>query len=266
MKKIFFLFISTFLLFTGVAFASIEINPLKIELEISDNKVYSGYLTIKNHGDESVSISLSPGDYRYMFSANTIYPESKKALPSCKSWISFKPDKINLDKNATQQIAYTINVPNAQDNEYVACFLIDEERPEPLIEKNEAGQVNIKITPRISIPVYVAIKDSAEYSCEISDFTTLISNDKKSVELSLTLYNDGTAHIRPVTKIVILDEYGTVVNKSSAGKSLPMFAGFGEKLKMIWKPRFTGKYTAIATVDIGKAPLIQKRISFEVKK
>jgi len=264
----FLLFTFYFLLFITPSYASIEIDPLRIELEASEGKTYSGYITITNHGSENVEVSLSPGDYRYMLSENTIYPSSNKSefLPSCKNWINFTPDRINLDKNATQQIAYTVKVPaDAMANEYVSSILVDEEQEPSLIEQGKSGQVRIKITPRISIPVYIAIEKYLEYSCVISDFTATVSDKEKSVELVVKLENNGTAHIRPVTKLVILDEYGTVINKISLGKSLPIFADFGEKLTTTWKPKFKGKYTAVATVDIGTENLIQKSVVFEVK-
>jgi len=266
-KSIFAFLLFTFY-FLAPAFASIEINPLKIELEASEGKTYSGYITITNHGLENTEISLSPGDYRYMLSDNAIYPKSNRSefLPSCKNWITFNPDRINLDKNATQQIAYTVKVPaDAMANEYVSSILIDEEPQPSLVEQDKSGQVRIKITPRISIPVYIAIEKYLEYSCAISDFTATVSDKEKSVELVVILENNGTAHIRPVTKLVILDGFGTLENKISMGKSLPIFSDFGEKLTTTWKPKFKGKYTAVATVDIGTENLIQKSITFEVK-
>lgn len=251
----------------NLAFASVEIQPMRLELELDGGKTQTGYLSFANHGDEDVKLAISPGEYRYMFSDNTVYPEPAKpqALPSCKSWITFKPDKIKLEKGKAQQIQYAINVPAASSGEYVASILIDQDQyPSPL-EANRTGQVRIKITPRISIPVYATIKKSLKRSAAISNFTSAASEDKKSVSISITIKNTGTTHIRPKTSLVILDKNGAVANRASLGEALPMFAGFKERLSTVWTPRFPGKYTAIATVDIGTEPLIQENIAIEVK-
>lgn len=267
-KRIFLLAASCLLLATNMAFASIEIDPIRLELELDAGGTHSDYLNLTNHGSEAVEISLSTGEYRYMFSNNTIYPQPPKSrtLPSCRAWINFKPNKIKLQKDQKQQVQYTINVPAASADEYLAAIVIDEAQKAPDFQPGETGRVRIKITPRISIPVYVAIKKLLKRSCEISALSGAMSEDKKSVEFSVTLKNTGTVHIRPQTALLVLDKAGAVANKIPLGKSLPIFAGFGEKLSASWTPRFSGKYTLVATVDIGTGELIQKSIQFEVKK
>jgi hypothetical protein len=203
-----------------------------------------------------------------MFSKNTIYPQASKAqtLPSCKNWITFDHDRLKLKKGQTSQVQYAINAPAVMAGEYVAAILIDEEQPAEELKPSEKSQVRIKITPRISIPVYIAAKNSLRRSCIISDLSAALSSDKKSAEIYVTLKNTGTVHVRPATSIVVLDEYGILSGKFSLGKSLPLFPDFGEKLSSVWKPRFSGRYTIVATVDIGTGALIQKSMSFEVKK
>src|SRR3989338_8857156 len=99
------LFYCIFLLSTincqlSTAYASIEVDPIRLELETDAEKTLSGYLTLTNHSEEPTELSFSPGEYRYLFSDNTVYPQQSKLqkLPSCRQWISFKPDKIKLQK------------------------------------------------------------------------------------------------------------------------------------------------------------------------
>ena len=261
-----FLFPLFYLLCPLFAFASIEIDPMRIELELNKGQSYSGYITITNRGNENYTLSFSCGEYRYMFSDNTLFPKQKKIqkLPSCQKWISLKPEKIPLDKN--QQIQYTIKMPaNISNSEYLAAILIDEERSPSPFKPDKSGQVKIKITPRIIIPVYVTIKKSLKRNCRITELTCLDSKDKKSLQFFVTLKNTGTTHIRPATIVTILDADGALVNKIKLGKSLPLFSGFGEKLYANWTPPSAGRYMLIATVDIETEQLIQKSIAFEVK-
>jgi hypothetical protein len=250
------------------AFASIDVQPIRLELELDAGKTYSDYLTLTNHSEGEIEISVSPGEYRYMFSENTVYPENQnnKAIPSSKGWITFKPDKIMLKKGQPRQIQYAINVPAGAVDEYVACIIIDEEQAEQELNPSITGQVRVKITPRISIPVYIAIKNSLKRSCSIDETSQLVDSKEKNVDFYITLKNDGNVHIRPSTTLVIIDEYGAVAGKLSLGKSLPIFAGFGEKLTATWKAKFFGKYTAVVTVDIGDGQIVQESVKFEVKR
>jgi len=267
MRKLFVLCTFCFLLLPSPLFASIEIDPMRMELQADSGKPIAGYISITNRGNENIDISLSPGEYRYMFSVETIYPKNSEpqTLPSCKNWINLKPDKVKLEKGKTQQIQYSINVPSSAKNEYVAAILIDEEQPAAPIEPGTAGQVRIKITPRINIPVYVEIKDSLKMSCEITNLEAVSSKNKKFVWFSAAVKNSGTVHIRPTVTLTIIDQYKTVVKKIPLGKTLPIFAGFAERLTAEWVPDFTGKYTVVATADIGTENFAQKSAEFDVK-
>ena len=249
------------------AYASIEIDPMRLELEAESGKQATGYITLTNRGEENMDISLSPGDYRYMFSGNTVFPESPKAqtLPSAKSWITLKPDKVKLEKGKAQQIQYSINVPSSLTGEYVAAILIDHEQPQTPLKQNITGQVRIKITPRINVPVYISIKNSLKRSCEIKGLEAVSSKNKKFVWFSVTLKNNGTTHIRPSVTLTIFDESKAIVKKISLGKSLPVFENFSEKFSADWVPESPGKYKVVATVNIGTKDFTQKSAEFDVK-
>jgi len=255
---IFLLFTFSFLLFTlsSIALASIEIDPMRLELEAVSDKTITGYITIKNHGDEDIDLSFSAGEYRYIIPGNA---------PSCKAWISLNPDKIKVEKEKQQEIQYSIKIPAYSKGEYVASVLIDkEQQPEP-INLKEKGQVRVKITPRINMPVYVTIKNSLVRSCSITELATLQSEDKKSVDFSVSVKNTGTTHIRPAIILAILDENKAVVKKIPVGKALPIFAGFAEKFSAKWNAPEKNKYTVVATVDMGNGDFIQNSSEFEVK-
>ena len=129
MKKLFV--ICTFLfVFSNNVFASIAVDPARLELEADSGKITTGYISITNTGNDDIDISLSPGEYRYMFSIDTVPPDAPKpqSMPSCKAWIGLKPDKLKIEKGKTQQVQYSINAPQSSKGEYVAAILIDKEQ------------------------------------------------------------------------------------------------------------------------------------------
>lgn len=254
------------LFFANTLYASIEIDPIRLELEAESGKPITGYISITNHGEEDMDISFSPGDYRYMFSGNTVFPEppAEQTIPTAKSWISIKPDKIKLEKGKTQQVQYSINTPSSLAGEYVAAILIDREQPQTPLKQNTTGQVRIKITPRINVPVYISIKNNLKRSCEIKELKAVSSKNKKFVWFSVTLKNNGTTHIRPAATLTIFDESKAVVKKIPLGRSLPVFANFSEKFSTDFVPELPGTYKVVVTVDIGTKDFIQKSAEFEV--
>ncbi len=283
------LLITASLLFSVSSYGSIEVEPMRIETQAGAGETVTGYLTLTSIQEKPIEISFSSGEYRYMFSPGVIYPDSPKgqALPSCKNWISFKPDKIRLEKYKPQKVQYTIKVPQAANTEHLAAILIDQEQNQDDLTPPVNGQARVKITPRLSVPVYVLIKNSAVQQYIISELTasvgaglparestmraakaapTFAQDVDNTIVIETILKNTGTTHIRPLTKITITDDAGNLVENINAGKSLPVFPGFGEKVQALWKPKGPGEYAIVATVETENQSLIQKSLRIKIER
>ncbi len=246
---------------------AIEIEPMRLELELNATQTHEGSLKLTNHSSEPIEASLATGMYRFVMSPNIIYPEIKKTtiIDSCQQWIKLTPDLIKIQPGSTEEIQYTIDIPSDSFGEYVAAIVVDENRLTEALDPATKGQVRVKITPRFSIPVYVAIKDSLEYSAEITEFEPIYDAESGVVNFEVTIKNTGTAHIRPVGTIVITDQKNNLAARLSTGRCLPIFSEWGLKIPVRWASTVKGKYTAVATLDIGTGELLQKTIQFNVE-
>jgi len=247
---------------------AVEIEPMRLELEVNRSDKHSGSLEVTNHTDETIEISASTGKYRFIESANAIYPTtlSQKNLQSCQNWIKLDPDRAKIKPDSTLKLSYEISVPENSFGEYVAAIVVDEEKgPRGSFDSKTPGVLQVKITPRYSIPVYVSIKDYFERSAEIEEFKAEADAKNGAVSFEITLKNTGTTHLRPSGTVVVMGEGGYVATRLATGKCLPVFSGFGEKIPVRWIRAPKGKYTAVATIDIGTEELLQETIEFEVE-
>lgn len=260
-------FIAFTIFFSGLPSYAVEIEPMRLELVLPRGQTHTGSLNLVNHKTNPVEISLSPGEYRYIFSSGTIFPKDpdKRNLLSCRGWITFSPDRFKLEAGESIKIEYKINVSDGAYGEYVASILVDEERQISPFEKDAFGEVRVKITPRISIPVYIAIKETEAMSAKVQEVKVNRDPESKMVTFTVVLLNTGTVHLRPTGNIIIMNENSQVAAKLPTGKCLPIFPEYGERIPVSWKPSRAGIYTAIVTIDIGTNQLLQEKIEFEVK-
>jgi len=273
MKKYVILsFISFFLLpitnyelqITNYAYA-VEIEPLRLEYSLEAGKIYSGSFHIRNSSNFAVDIFASTGGYRYIFSEDTTPPASgKKTLPSCQNWLQFEKQKFTLNSGESADAKFLIKVPQDAKEEHLCAVLFDEKRSTLETKLNEeTGNVQIQVTPRFSIPVYVLIKGTEKISAQIKEISTFSEVAKKGgVKINLTVENTGNIHIRPFGTLIIFNQNGEVVKNLSIGKSLPIFPGYKETISVACPKMPAGKYSAVATVEISKDNIIQKKTTF----
>lgn len=127
------------------------------------------------------------------------------------------------------------------------------------------GNVQIQVIPRFSVPVYISVKGDENISAEIKEMTTEGEFQKGGLIFNVTIENTGNVHIRPLGTLVILDQNNEAVRNMPIGKSLPVFPGHKEQIPIFCPKIPSGKYSAVATVEIAKDKIIQKKIMFEFR-
>ncbi len=262
----------------GLSYA-VEIEPLRLQHSLSAGKKYSGSFKLKNSSDTSVQIAISTGEYRYIFSSGATPPVDikKRFLPSCKGWFTFEQQALILKSGEAKEVKFFITVPKTAYPEHLCAVIFDEKqlqdktRPE---SQSGSGNVTVQILPRFSIPVYISIKDTERISAEITDLSVECDEfSKAGAAARITLENTGTVHIRPFGTLVIFSrqeagsasgggQNGEVVKTLPIGKSLPIFPGYKEIIPVPCRKLQSGSYTAIATIEIAKNRIIQKKAAF----
>jgi hypothetical protein len=258
------LFLLFSFLFASAVYA-VEIEPMRLEYSLQSGKTYSGTFKLRNSSSSSVDVFSSTGEYRYIFSRGVTPPKTeKRTLPSCSDWLQFEKTEFRLSPGMTIDAKFTIKVPKEAKEEHLCAVLFDEKIDTGKVQPNqETGSVQIQLTPRFSIPVYISIKNTEKLSAQINNMSVVSEAQKGQLIINLTLENTGNVHIRPFGTLVILDENSEVVKDIPIGRSLPVFPGYKETIPVICPKMPVGKYSAIATVEIASDKIIQKKITFE---
>lgn len=258
------LFYIPYILYPIPSSYAVDIEPMRLEYSLEPGKTYSGAFKLKNTSEFAVDVLVSTGEYRYLFTKGTTPPEDgKKTLPSCQDWFQFTKTKYNLSPGGTAEAKFTVKIPKEAGQEHLCAVIFDEKRGlKETKPKQETGNVQIQVIPRFSIPVYISMKKDENISAEITDMSTAGEPQKGGLIFNITIKNTGSVHIRPMGTLIILDQNSEVVKNLPIGKSLPVFPGYKEQVPVFCPKIPAGRYSAIATVEIAKEKIIQKKTMF----
>ena len=240
--------------------SAVEVDPLRLELIGSPGQTLTGSLYVINHREEPVRVIVQTGAYRYTSASGA------KRLPSCQPWITILGPEASLNAVESLEIGYAIQIPSsageAGAGEYLAAILVDE-LGEAATGAGGPGAGTIAIRPRIAIPVYVILEGRQTPAGRIVDLVAQPGPQPGITRVRLTVMNEGQAHFRPTGTMLITDAAQQVVHRGSLGRAAPVFPGTQATIPM-WVQLPAGRYTAVATVDIGSEQLLQRELSFSV--
>lgn len=153
--------------------AAVSISPSRVEAKVPPGEGFEEKFILKNMSDEPVGVNIQWSNR----TPNVIDPE----------WLKIETDKIMLAPNEVKNVAYTVRIPEGASGEYNAWFSISE-------DKSAGTVMGADIALRTSIPIYVAVRGTEQFSFTVD---TLIIRNKNAGSISLNLRNTGNVHIRP---------------------------------------------------------------------
>jgi len=266
------------ILFPSVALA-VEVEPPRLELAISPTEPTAGGLEIRNPGDKSVEVRVTPGPYRFL------QPGLK--LPSCQDWLRFEPDRFTLAAGATATVAYSIQPPENLGAdaaaEYLAAIQVDQfpaeesVRPEQAVhpstnaqgerrvEGPTAPKARLTIVPRIALPVYLMIQGREKVDVELAAVEPRVQEGKaRLLRLDTTLKNRGTVHARPSGTFALFQGDGQMHRAGPLGKGIPVLPGTSLTLTSYIPLPPPGPYRLVTTLETEGQELLQKETRLEI--
>lgn len=252
---------------------AVEVEPLRLEVTGRPGETLTGSLTLTNPRATPVQVTATTGGYRYSFTAHTTPPAdaADRRLPSCEAWVSLRPATLELAPHSTAELAYAVAVPEdaarSPAGEYVAAVLVDErpagQRAVAPAPAADAGQSTLTIVPRIAIPLYVMLDGRQAPRGRIAALTASAGPAPGTTRLLLTIANDGRTHLRPSGTLIVANDRHEVVWRNGLGRTIPIFPKFQDGIPFLI-PLPPGRYTAVATVDLGGPELAQQEAQFTV--
>ena len=118
---------------------------------------------------------------------------------------------------------------------------------------------------RSSIPVYVSIKGHDTVRGEVAIESVHKDLDSGFLKIQSMLMNTGPRHFKAIgTAAVFSENTNRLVDEQPTGQTLPVFAGFGERISVRFPTPPEGRYLATLTVDLGEDYIVQDQFAFAV--
>ena len=204
---------------------SLQIDPLRMLIQVSAGQEQTGSITITNSKQTPVNVLISL---------------QNSLLEGDIEWLSLDKDSVFLEANQKANINYRVLIPEGVVGECNAriAFL---ENP---VASGEQSMLSIKT--KISIPFFASVKGTEIQDLEILSFEV---NEDKSDEAKIVIHNKGNVHVRPtgMCLVKISGEHGDQLIQSTQVNhdGYPVRPGKKQAFELKFSdPLVAGSYTA----------------------
>ena len=236
------------------SFFNISVSTLKVEVSLNSSQVYTGEISLTNHGSEDLYIKIYVQDFEYVNPSKGI----KKFLPagsvshSCADWITFYPQRVILKAHSLCKIKYKIITPADFSSVHWAVMFF-EAWPASFRDTSSGGLILIG---RVGTLFFVQPRHKCIYKLDIKN--VYIENG----DIYIKLENTGNTFLVPETVFYIMDENNIVLKR---GKVPPVYLTpqVSSYIKCdIPKNIPKGKYIMVININIKEDKFIVKEIEF----
>lgn len=274
-KKTTFILLGAVLLGAGFFVArearAITLVPPSLEYVAKPGETVDGILKLINEEAETKTLYLSTANFTAKGETgvpNFLFDEVNTNLAS---WITVSAQEVTLEPQRTQQVPFTITVPQtAEPGGYYAGIFFGTQPP----TEGETGQIGIG--SKIGTLIILRVEGDVFESATIEQFGFDVSKTKFN-RLPLTfvvrIRNSGNVHIRPTGTLTVRNMLGgesvSLPINQTQGAVLPSSirrfdalwkkqaesaerGNFFQELGREWKNFGLGNYTAAATMEYGQ--------------
>lgn len=252
MKKILLLAAAGALLGAAPARAQLGLGmaPMRIEMKMTPGQQYSGPLRLSNQSGAKIRVRGEVLDFNIDDKAT---PQFERILPqeaaySCKKWLSLNPMELELDKDESVNVRYTLRLPaelSAGSYNCAAGF-------STLPAAEQMNGMGMRVAVRIVSAIYIVIGNRPiEGTLKEIKLEQITMSPEVGWQAVVVLENSGWMYFRPSGKLQVLDTDDTVVETLDF-VSLPVLPQRSQRFLFPLKTKMAaGSHTVRASVDIG---------------
>ncbi|MHB8157530.1 MAG: hypothetical protein ACYDEQ_09105, partial [Desulfocucumaceae bacterium] len=104
----------------GQGAVSLNVWPPRIDLSVAPGESRTGIINLDNRGKEKVQVFSYITDVSMDRYGNMLYPEGGTLATSCEEWMTINPENFFLSQGTSQQVRYTLKVPENAAGSYLA--------------------------------------------------------------------------------------------------------------------------------------------------
>ena len=237
------------------------VTPPRSELFLASGQAQTYIITVINRDSvKSVRLKTSAVDWAMKPNGQTTYPKPGTLFQSCSNWIEVNPTEFEIQPNASQDVRYTIKVPDSCFGSYWSIIFF-ESQPDTAPQ----AMIGVVMKARIGSTIYVTIPGTEVKQVEVLGFSYQRKGYLKH-EFKLQVRNTGNVHLRPKGTLTIKDGAGAVAGTLALNDDVILPQSQRELVLPLAQALAPGRYTAVINLDCGTPELIQGETAFEVVK
>jgi P pilus assembly chaperone PapD len=242
---------------TAVAQVSLSVAPLRVELQVPPGAEATDAVNALNEGEQPAFVRVSTEDWYLTEEGTPIFTASGSQPGSASPWIRVNPTNFRLNPGESRDIRYTLTVPrDAAPGTYRTAIVV---------EASPGGQPTppkrqVLVKGRIVSIIYETVGTPQIEG----DLTSMkVRRGSEGVpEVLVVLENTGRYVFRTGGTVRIKDGADRIVAELTV-PSVPVLPRSRRAVAVSAKDRLApGKYTAVATIDIGRRELFEGEVVF----
>ena len=238
---------------------SIGVSPIRVEHVTKQGERGTDMISVTNDGSAPVRLKVSIEDWHLTREGTPVFMKAEKSPYSCSEWIRINPVDFRVAPGQTREVRYTVTVPEGVEDGGYRTAIVFETVPDAS-PGEKAKRVLMK--GRIAAIVYEVVgKPSLQGHAD----SLKAEVEKEGIDFILSLRNTARVHYRTKGTIAVKDSDG---NKAFEVEipDVPVLQGSEREVKVRYdKPLSKGRYSALASVDIGMKELIGAETTFVVE-
>lgn len=232
--------------------AGLRIQPIKVSHTIEQGESISGFISLKNAGDDRINVEVTTEDFIPSAGSTDIqFVGRAKGNTTALDWISLNvPENFVFEKGGSRNIPYTIRVPLDAEpgGHYSVAFF------------KATGVENtgsLKIGTRLGMLIFITVPGSQLQKGEILDFSSHKFIQKGPINFKIKFRNTGTVHFEPKGSIKISNMFGKEVGEALVEGQVVLPTGVRD-LKAQWNITsfLVGRYKAELSVVDGEGNVL----------
>jgi hypothetical protein len=225
-----------------------------------------GSIFVRNIGNKTSDVKIYQTDYLFDCEGNDTYGDPGNDKRSNARWVTFSPERINIEPGTVAEVRYEINVPkDAELRGVYWSMLMIEDQGEPVdITKIQDG-IGIKQIFRFGIQIITSIlTNPGNADLSILKLETVKNQDGK-IKLNVDLKNTGETLIIPKVYAEIYDFQGKLIGKFDA-EQMRIFPETSIRSIIELANLPPGKYKSLIIADGGEDNIFGTRYNFVIEK
>jgi P pilus assembly chaperone PapD len=238
---------------------SFSVSPIRIELSGEVGGTHTDVMEVRNEGNEKARIKITMQDWLLSEEGTPSFQKAGSLQRSCTGWMKINPVDFLLQPGEKKIVRYSVSIPDGVKNGgYRGAFMFE---TVPQVEPGQKTKA-VAIKGNIAAVMYLVVGKTDP----VGDLTDMSYNDSKKERQVLTrIKNSGDIHFRIKGSIKITDEAGKTVQTADL-PDVPILPESVRTIPVTLDEKLpAGKYTAVATVDIGAKALLVGELPFVVK-